>query len=276
MHRPKYVGEAISQAASGLHLGYYLEYTLRPAYQTIFRWKTPELLEACAFEGLVRSYIGNRCIPPDLMFQSVKEGDKLFLDAMCQAIHIRNHRHALPKGNRLFLNISPCIYDDAEQLELELGYAFDRLPEHGLSKEQIVIELLEYDTKSVCLLKKMRDYCRENGVLFAMDDFGRAASNFDRYRLLRPDIVKLDKVLTAQFCRDHRAIKFFASIVTQFHDHGVQVLAEGIETQNQLDIAKSVGVDLLQGFYLDMPHELPHLFEQFIDTGKLGSQELAS
>lgn len=276
MDRPKFVGEAITPTASGLHVGQYMEYTLRPAFQTIFQWKTPDILEACAFEGLVRSYIGNRCIPPELLFESVRSNDRLFLDAMCQAIHIRNHHHALPKGNRLFLNISPGIYQDAKQVELELGYSFDRLPEHGLCKKQIVIELLEYDTKSVDLLQRMRDFCREHGVLFAMDDFGKAASNFDRFRLLRPDIVKLDKVLTSNFCLDKRAVKFFSSIVSQFHDHGVKVLAEGIETPKQLEIAKTVGVDYLQGFYLDMPHELPHLFEQQIVIEQLKQEVLAS
>ena len=91
-----------------------------------------------------------------------------------------------------------------------------------------------------------------NGFLVAVDDFGAGHSNLDRLLTLRPDIVKLDRSLIHAHQPDLRE-SVMPKLVSLLHEAGMLVVAEGIETEEDLLLAARSGVDFVQGFLFGQP-----------------------
>jgi EAL domain-containing protein (putative c-di-GMP-specific phosphodiesterase class I) len=102
------------------------------------------------------------------------------------------------------------------------------------------------------LADAVRNY-RSLGYRIAVDDFGTAHSSLESVFNLQPDIVKLDSVLVQTAAHSHSVVKSFERLVDRFHSAGIQVAVEGIETAQQLALARKAGADLLQGYYLAKP-----------------------
>ncbi|HEY4365430.1 MAG TPA: EAL domain-containing protein [Bryobacteraceae bacterium] len=95
---------------------------------------------------------------------------------------------------------------------------------------------------------------RELGINFAIDDFGTGYSSLNQLRTLPVDFVKIDR----SFIKDLTVTSsdtatLVRGIIGLAHDLHLQVVAEGVETQQQLSLLWSLGCDLIQGFYLYRP-----------------------
>ena len=106
---------------------------------------------------------------------------------------------------------------------------------------------------------------RELGVRFSVDDFGTGYSSLAYLQQLPLDHIKIDRsficVLDEQ-CTDAPIVR---ATVSMAHDLGMRVVAEGVETQAQLDYLQGVGCDIVQGFFLG--RSLPeHEAEQLIKS----------
>ena len=102
-------------------------------------------------------------------------------------------------------------------------------------------------------LRHVLSYYRERGVGTAIDDMGAGFTGVDYITSLRPNFVKLDRelVLTAEETTAGR--EKMDLLIRASHDHGARVIAEGIETVNQMELCRDAGVDLLQGFLFAKP-----------------------
>ena len=87
----------------------------------------------------------------------------------------------------------------------------------------------------------------------SLDDFGMGENNMNAVYLYTPDIVKLDRSLICGIDNDARKQENVRTYLESFHERGMQVLAEGVETREECDFLRSLGVDLFQGYYLAMP-----------------------
>jgi EAL domain-containing protein (putative c-di-GMP-specific phosphodiesterase class I) len=99
--------------------------------------------------------------------------------------------------------------------------------------------------------RAIRDY-RERGAVIAVDDWGKGYSDMGRLMVLRPDIVKLDMSLVHGIDSDYhvgavRAAVAWADAV------GAKLCAEGIETEEQLETLRTLGVDYGQGYLIGRP-----------------------
>lgn len=260
MQRPTRVGDAIERLDNGLNVGHYNGYTLYSAYQPIFRYIDGEVLSLSGLEGLVRPFVDDVSITPSLLFGQTAPEDALFIECMCQALHIRNYQSAAPIDCDLLININPAIYTDVDMMEKEFLFMLSQLAINGLDKRTLVLELLETEPCCDKILRWIRDFAHEHQVTFAMDDFGRGASDIRRYVSLQPNLVKIDGHMFTRCMQQTAEMGQLKSVISRVHDDGGRVVIEGIETSDMLVQARVLGADLLQGFYLDIPHISSHNF----------------
>ncbi|BCL45623.1 Cyclic diguanylate phosphodiesterase domain protein [Lelliottia nimipressuralis] len=104
------------------------------------------------------------------------------------------------------------------------------------------------------------------GVKLALDDFGTGHANLN-YLLKYPfDTLKIDKEFVTAIEPDTRSTKIVEGIISLAHNFGIEVLAEGVETQSQLDRLMQIGCDKIQGFFISPPvqaQEIPSLLAQY-------------
>jgi len=94
---------------------------------------------------------------------------------------------------------------------------------------------------------------RERGCHVALDDFGTGYSSLSRLRETPLELLKLDGSFVNSTVGDGREHAILATVVALARDMGIDVLAEGIETQGQLDEVTRLGFDLAQGYYIARP-----------------------
>lgn len=92
-----------------------------------------------------------------------------------------------------------------------------------------------------------------SGFVFYLDDFGTGYSNF-AFTLQYPfELIKLDRSLVGRIHTSETNRTLVGSLVQLFHDLGMEVLAEGVETQQQLQSLTELGADRIQGYYYARP-----------------------
>jgi diguanylate cyclase len=94
---------------------------------------------------------------------------------------------------------------------------------------------------------------RDEGVNFVIDDFGTGHSSLARLRSLDAVILKLDRSFIVDLAREETSAEVVASVVHLAHALGKGLVAEGVETQEQLDLLRELGADAAQGFHLARP-----------------------
>ena len=100
---------------------------------------------------------------------------------------------------------------------------------------------------------------RKGGVRLAVDDAGSGYSSLTHILKLAPDFIKLDRELISGIDIDPVRRALVISLVAFAADTGAEILAEGIETKDELDAVRRLGVRYAQGYYLGRPAPLDGL-----------------
>ncbi|VXB17062.1 Diguanylate phosphodiesterase [Burkholderia sp. 8Y] len=192
--------------------------------------------------------------PFDLFGRAIVAGTVAELDRQSHLTHLRSAAAFLPAAQWLFVNMNPATFTHT-------GYAREfaaRTRDAGLAPEQLVIEVLESGGTDVERIAGATRAFRAEGFLVAVDDFGAGHSNVDRLLTMRPDIVKLDRSLVRVQSgpkRAHLSDWVLPKLVDLLHQSGMFVVAEGIETREDLLLAARANVDFVQGYLLGRPCE---------------------
>lgn len=101
-------------------------------------------------------------------------------------------------------------------------------------------------------LSRVLRLCRDNGIKIELDDFGTGYSSLSSLELLPLDTVKFDISFMKRLFYDKTA-RIMALSVQLAHSLNLQTVAEGIETEEQLEIIRRLGVDAVQGYYYSKP-----------------------
>jgi len=257
MYRAADVGEAISFDEQDIPYGTYSDFTLKSAYQPIYKIASNITVELFGFEGLLRVFLGDRPIDTQSFLDSVLPEDRLFVEMMSVALHIRSYKCSQRSGETLFLNINAANFPSAEVAESELFFTFSQLRKNGLDKDRVVFEMHNGAVAAPYVLTRLCEMFRSNGFEFALDDFGVQHSSIERYILLRPNMIKINRSLFI----DHNSFKkiegLMSSLVTAFRENGACVLVDCIESSEQLSAALQMEVPLLQGYHLGKPQLHP-------------------
>ena len=102
-------------------------------------------------------------------------------------------------------------------------------------------------------LKKQMDKIAAAGYRFFLDDFGAGYSNFNCLLQLPIKNVKLDRSLTGEIVGTSGGQDIVGMLTGAFRSLGVAVIAEGVETEQQVEILGEYGVDRIQGYYYAAP-----------------------
>lgn len=125
---------------------------------------------------------------------------------------------------------------------------------HEIDPEMINLEITEtasIRSRNVLLnnMKKLIDY----GFSFSLDDFGKGESNLMYIVDMPVSLVKLDKDMSKAFFTSIKAKQVVRAVVKMVHDMGLKLVAEGIETKNELDTMYQEKIDYIQGYYYSKP-----------------------
>jgi diguanylate cyclase (GGDEF)-like protein len=150
----------------------------------------------------------------------------------------------------LSINVSPRQIDNAGVS----SYLAGCLERHGLDAAQIEVEITESATMTTegagCAEIAA---IRALGVKLYVDDFGTGYSSLSQLRMLDMDGLKVDQSFTAQLGAGPEDLAFFTAIVSMAHAIGMRVVAEGVETLQQLQILQELRCDEVQGYYVSPP-----------------------
>lgn len=91
------------------------------------------------------------------------------------------------------------------------------------------------------------------GFIILMDDFGSGYSSLNMLKDIPVDILKLDMCFLRDFEKSDKSGNILTSVVRMAKWLGIPVVAEGVETQNQLDFLRGIGCDFIQGYYFSRP-----------------------
>lgn len=275
-NRPEFVGDAIKLDENDQVFGCYNDYILKPVYQPIYNVVDVKTVMLSGYEGLIRCHLGDEIIPPEDFFKIVAKKDALFIECLCIALHIRGRKKANIEDASLFVNVNVANYHTIEEVEREFFYTFSQLAKHGISRDDIVFEILETEVTNPEILLRLCNLMKANGYRFALDDFGTSHSNVERYISVSPDIIKLDRSLFLTAMKTPETGKLLKSLIAAFQDNGVKVLMEGIETIDEMLFSSEMAVDMLQGFYFGKPQPEVSQVEKIIELPQLPLKQSAA
>ena len=128
------------------------------------------------------------------------------------------------------------------------------LKETGLDARHLEIEITEStimaDQEAA---HKLIDELRFMGVRITLDDFGTGYSSLSYLGNMDFDWLKLDRSFLLKAMDNYRSRKIYTSIVKMVHTAGIKVVAEGIETQEQLTYINGLNIDEIQGYLIGKP-----------------------
>lgn len=122
-----------------------------------------------------------------------------------------------------------------------------QLERHRIDPRRIVFEITELDGDIPCLLQAVRQY-RRAGARIAVDDFGAGYSQLDRVLALQPDILKLDMRLFQDAARGGPSCELVKALAQMAEKTGCRIIAEGVESEDELHFALECGARYVQGF----------------------------
>ncbi len=228
---------------SDLH---YSELTIH--FQPIFNAKTGKIY---GYEALTR-HKSKSINVKELFLRAKKNGSIFLLDMICRRNAIREASRQNLEGF-LFINICP---ESLCYPQHEIGITDRFVEEFNFPKERIVFEITEQSAiDNYEIFINSISYYKQRGYKIAIDDFGAGYGGPKLLSILNPHIVKLDRHFIHTLEGNHFSKSFIEFTTSACHSLDIMVVAEGIETITQLSKAISLGIDLLQGFYLGKPEE---------------------
>jgi len=226
------------------------------------------------YEALIRGASNTPLQSPLPLYATARQAGRLSeLEIAARQQSCQTFRELALDG-LLFLNVCPeTLLEPAHQS----GQTLKLLQRLGLSPAQVVIELTEQaPIDDFALLATALHHYRAMGFSIALDDLGAGYSSLRRWSELRPDFVKIDRHFIESIHRDAVKREFVGSILKMAEASRAQVIAEGIETHEELSTLASMGVDLVQGYLLGRPTAAPpREIQTLLPVMEVRSSELA-
>lgn len=135
---------------------------------------------------------------------------------------------------------------------------------NDIPKNLIEIEITEtIDEYSIEVLKEFVEKLQSEGIRVSIDDFGTGSSSLNLIHQIHFDVLKIDKSLVDIENELGRALLTHAIELAQFM--GMEIIAEGVETTEQVDFLKNANCKKIQGYYFDKPLEKPEYEKRLIE-----------
>ncbi len=212
------------------------------AFQPIVHWQDRAVL---GYEALVRSDEPSLGTASELIGAAERLGRTRELSALIRS-RIAEAVPAAPPTARIYVNLHPQdLVDDALYSDDNPLRAF---------ASRIVLEVTERETlEQVPELGSRIDSLRAAGYRIAVDDLGSGYAGLNAFAQLRPSIVKLDMALVRGVDTDPVRHSVVRAMATLCHEIGVEVVAEGVETEAECRTLGEIGCEYQQGYVYARP-----------------------
>lgn len=218
--------------------------------EALLRWKHPErgLLQPMHFIDKAEEYG---------MMMSLS---KLTLDSACHEIQVIGQADDALKDVKLTVNISARQFKDPKLSQFVKNILDEtRFPPERLELEITESTLMIDIENSIDTMKNLRDL----GISLSIDDFGTAYASINYLKRLPVDYVKIDRSFINKIPTHKDDMEIVSAVIAMAHKLHVKVLAEGIQTPEQIAFLESNGCDYAQGYIICPPlpaKALAHLY----------------
>jgi EAL domain-containing protein (putative c-di-GMP-specific phosphodiesterase class I) len=202
-------------------------------------------------ECLIRGPKGTTVESPEILFEYArKKNRESEVDRRCVSVILEAGK-ALPPHIRFGLNVhaSTLALDSGfpEFLALELSRV-------GIDADRLVIEIVEHAPPwDVEAFRSALDAVRDQGAAIALDDVGLGHSNFMMILECRPNYFKIDRYFVRGARTDIYRQAVLASVAQLALPFAARVVAEGVETEADLEAVRQAGINLVQGYLFGQP-----------------------
>jgi len=224
--------------------------SIRTVYQPIFDLNSMDLF---GHEALTRGPLDSAFESPDLLFEFAAEHEATWeLEQLCLESSARHY--SVSPSAMLFLNVEA---DTIAALSTRGVHALKPL----LSlRNQVVLEVTERSAiRDLPVFRESLAMLREHGFKIAIDDAGSGYASLQSIAELRPNFLKVASTLVTGLHQDTIKRDVVEMLVNLSRRIDATCVAEGIETPEDLDECRHLGIPLGQGFYIGVPEETPAL-----------------
>jgi EAL domain-containing protein (putative c-di-GMP-specific phosphodiesterase class I) len=212
-------------------------------------------------------------VSPDVMVPIIERSHlmgEITLWILNTALNQANSMRRLSPNFRIAVNLSPELLHDPDLVELieRSLRIWDTRPEH-LILEITETSMMENLEKSLVTLQRLN----EIGVLLSIDDFGTGYSSFSYLQKLPVHELKIDRSFITDMLTDNNSKRVVSAMIKLGAEFGMNVLAEGIETNEVHERLAEMGCEYGQGFHIarPMPYRTMLLWMNSIGTRKLAT-----
>ncbi len=227
---------------------------ISPVFQPVFDLATGDMI---GMEALSRGPRGSEFESGETLFSLAERTELLIpLERVCRQRSLEAAASANTQ-RQIFINLSPAAASDPEFL----GRLFlDQVTALGLSPDRIVLEITER-TYAVYegLFREVLSRFRQQNFRIAVDDVGTGYSNLTSLAEIEPDYLKFDNVFVRGIDRRRTKQDLLEALLSFARKMKTQVIAEGIETREELKVLQNLGVPYGQGFLLARPMPLAEI-----------------
>ncbi|WMD21937.1 EAL domain-containing protein [Achromobacter seleniivolatilans] len=241
-----------ANAHAGL-AGILRNHLLRPRYQPVVDISHSRIY---GHESLIRGPVDTALHFPDALFA---EARRKGLHPQLELASFRAGAQGFVQheaAGKLFLNLSGSalihywtLWGDDMPLRL--------LKDCALDPASIIVELTEQDPLSEHMTELGNAFAclREHGMRIALDDYGVGNSNLQLWSEMQPDLVKIDRYFFNGIGQDDRKQNMVRAILKVAQYLGTSIVAEGIETAEDLAVVRELDIRYAQGWFLGRPEE---------------------
>ena len=213
-------------------------------YQPIVDARTGEIY---GYEALMRSEMPSLSSPLDIL-RIAKSQSKLYhIEHMTMFKALEGYiNQDINQSYKLFVNsISNQSLNDADLKRFE-----DKFKYH---LHQIVIEVTEEEKLDLNSVNRKRRALLRWGAEVAIDDYGTGYNGESVLLEMAPNYIKVDQSIVRNLEKDINRYRLLTNIISYAQSNNIKVIAEGVETMEELKILIKVGIDYVQGYYLAYP-----------------------
>lgn len=213
-------------------------------------------------ECLARLHHEERGLLPPAAFLPAIEASATAADftALVMESSIRQLAEFQKQGHRLRLSINVAP-DMLQQLDLILLLQ-ELTSRNGIEPAAIMLEITE--TSIMCDVRSSLETLarlRLKGFGLSIDDFGVGSATLQQLQRIPCTEIKIDRMFVTNICEDRQAQAIMRSSIALGRELGLQVVAEGVETQLEFDAVAEMGCDMVQGYHYARPMQAAGLLE---------------
>lgn len=208
----------------------------------------------------IRKKDGGYIYPNDFIELIENNGDiikvgRIVFEKICQFIKV----NGLEEYGFHYLEVNLSMVQCADR-HLATDY-LTIMRKYDIDPKLVNLEITEsasMNSKKLLLsnMKRLMDY----GVTFSLDDFGTGLSNLNYIAEMPVSVVKFDKTMTQAYFEDEKTKYILDAAIHMINGLGLEIVAEGVETKEQYETLREMGISYIQGYYFSKPVPLLEFF----------------